>query len=149
MRVDARNPRPPRGRSYRIFLDGQSAGLVVWADDEAGELERIVKGDDGRPVIVNGAAKTEVVRGRVQIVPLAKYGSATLEHLPTFFELLNEAHEVSAAVDAFDLDGGGPDQKAEFAKLLYEQRDAAVKLVEFVLANGGQVSAALAELGRA
>lgn len=52
--------------------------------------------------------------------------------LPKFFELLNEAQSVAQEVDDYDLDSSVPSGLRYWRGLLIEQRDACVKLHDYV-----------------
>jgi hypothetical protein len=70
-----------RGRMPEILLDGQIIQWAVWADDEVGELERLVvesqKPSGGLPTfaVKNGRFATELMRGKVQIVERSEKGN--------------------------------------------------------------------------
>ena len=59
--------------------------------------------------------------------------------LPKFYELLQEAHSASDAVDAFDLHSEDAASVIAFSKLVEEQAAAVNALVDYVSANGEQI----------
>jgi hypothetical protein len=56
------------GRSVRVWLDGVEQTQVIWADEEAGELQRFEIGPDGRPLSVGDTWLAVVHRGAVKVV---------------------------------------------------------------------------------
>lgn len=72
MRIDQRDWAVLRdhGLDWKVTLDGVPQRLVIWADDEAGELEAFVPGPDGRPQLdpKGPGALTEIRRGKVLFI---------------------------------------------------------------------------------
>jgi len=57
------------GVLFCVFLDGQYQSTAIEADEESGEIVRMVRGDDGELVLdESGSIVTETVIGIVEII---------------------------------------------------------------------------------